>query len=153
MNPQDETNEIHFPEGIVGVPQARRFQLLVQPDSPVRLLQCLDIEDFRLPVVDPFLVDADYQPVLGKRVRDFLQVEEGDAILLLAITVLKHDAAPLANLRAPLIVNATRARGMQWILEDPRWSLETPVPELNRPAAVVPTPPARDRRSHARTEP
>lgn len=148
----DEANEILFPEGIVGVPRARRFRLLEQPGSPLRILDCLDIEGFRLPVVDPFRVEPDYEPVLGKRVREILEVEEGDPMLLLAITVVRSGEAPTANLRAPLVINAAKARGMQWILDDTRWSLQTPATALQTDPAPA-TAAARDRRSHARTEP
>ena len=55
MSETSEGTVIQFPEGVIGVPRARRFQVLERPGSPIRVLKCLDIEGFNLPVVDPRL--------------------------------------------------------------------------------------------------
>ena len=122
-----EETEIRFEEGIIGVPRARRFELLVREDSPIRVLRCLDIEGFALPVVDPRLVDAGYQPVLGPRVQESLLLQAGEPILLLAVTTLEP-AGPVANLRAPVVVNVKRRLAKQIILDDRAYPLRAPVP-------------------------
>ena len=53
-----ELVEMFFEEGIMGVPRARRFELLEQDGSPVHVLRCLDISGFALPVVDPPSTDS-----------------------------------------------------------------------------------------------
>jgi len=121
-----DTAEIFFAEGIIGVPRARRFHLLERAGSPVRLLRCLDITGFTLPVVDPCLADPDYHPELGSRVVDALEVQEGQPLLFLAITNLTDNGA-LANLRAPLVINAARRLGAQVILDKPQYGLQAPV--------------------------
>lgn len=121
-----EAAEIVFPEGIIGVPRAKRFLLLEQPDSPVRYLSSLDIKGFSLPVVDPFLAEPDYAPRLGARVGEALQAGDSDAVLMLAIANVE-DGGTVANLRAPLLINVSRQRGVQVILDDARHSLRAPV--------------------------
>ena len=111
-----DSSEIHFAEGVIGVPRARRFQLLERPDSPVRILRCLDIEGFALPVIDPYAADPDYRPRFHPRVFQALGIESDDPVLVLAITSLEEDGGT-ANLRAPLVINPVRRRGAQVILD------------------------------------
>lgn len=121
-----DSAEIVFPEGIIGVPRARRFHLLERTDSPIRFLQSLDIQGFRLPVVDPYLADPDYRPRLGSRANASLGFDDPQQILLLAIANVTEEGA-VANLRAPLIINVERRCGVQVILDDLRHGLRAPV--------------------------
>jgi flagellar assembly factor FliW len=117
---------ICFEEGIIGVPRARRFELLERNGSTVRVLRCLDIEGFALPVTDPRLADENYRPELGGRVQEALDLSTGDPVLLLAVTTLEA-GGPVANLRAPLVINVRRQRAMQVILDDKSYPLRAPV--------------------------
>jgi len=121
-----EAGEILFEEGIIGVPRARRFLLLEREGSPIRLLRCLDIEGFALPVVDPRLADGAYAPEFAPGVLERLSVRAGDPLLLLAVTVLEP-SGPVANLRAPIVINVNRRLGAQVILENRDYPLRAPV--------------------------
>lgn len=121
-----ETTEIRFEEGIIGVPRARRFELLEREGSPIRVLRCLDIEGFALPVIDPRLADTTYQPVLGPRVQEALLLEAGEPILFLAVTTLEP-TGPVVNLRAPLVINVRRRLAKQVILDDRAYPLRAPL--------------------------
>ncbi len=122
-----DSSAIVFAEGIIGIPGARRFQLLERPGSTVLVLRCLDREGFELPVVDPFLADPEYRPRLGKRVGAAVGLEDGHDVLMFAIASLQPDGPPLANLRAPLVINASTLRGVQVILDDSTHPLRAPV--------------------------
>jgi flagellar assembly factor FliW len=124
---QDPESTILFAEGLIGVPRARRFQLLEKPGSPHRILRCIDIEGFNLPVVDPHQVDPEYQPRLGARVAEALELETGDAVLMLAVTSLESDGSH-ANLKAPLVINVNSRLAAQIILEGDAYPLRAPVP-------------------------
>jgi flagellar assembly factor FliW len=123
---EEEATEIRFEEGIIGVPRARRFQLLERQGSPIRVLRCLDIEGFALPVTDPRLADAAYQPVIGPRVHEALSLVAGEPVLLLAVTTLEA-GGPVANLRAPIVINVARRLAKQVILDDRHYPLRAPV--------------------------
>jgi flagellar assembly factor FliW len=122
-----EETEIRFEEGIIGVPRARRFELLEREGSPIRVLRCLDIDGFALPVIDPRLADSGYRPVIGARVQEALLLDAGEPILLLAVTTLEP-SGPVANLRAPLVVNVKRRLAKQIILDDRAYPLRAPIP-------------------------
>jgi flagellar assembly factor FliW len=117
---------ICFEEGIIGVPRARRFHLLEREGSAVRVLRCLDIDGFALPVTDPRLADRDYRPELGPRIQEALELSDGDPVLFLAVTTLEPEG-PVANLRAPLVVNVRCQRAVQVILDDKAYPLRAPV--------------------------
>jgi len=115
---------ILFEEGVIGVPRARRFELLQHSGSALRVLKCLDIEGFNLPVVDPSKVDPGYRPKLAERVTQILDATS-DQLLLLAVTALGPDGAT-ANLKAPVVVNVARRTAVQVIL-DGEYALRAPV--------------------------
>ncbi len=124
--------EILFPEGIIGVPRARRFLLLEREGSPIRVLRCLDIEGFALPVVDPRLADAGYGPRLGRHVARAIGSQDGASLLMLAVATLTPDG-PTANLRAPLVINTRLRRAAQVILEERSYPLRAPLAEGTPP--------------------
>ena len=129
-------SEILFEEGLIGVPRARRFELLERDGSPVRLLRCLDIPHFALPVVDPALADPQYRPEIGNRLEGILEIEEGDPVLVLAVAAV-DSSGPLANLRAPVVINARSRRAVR------SYPLRAPVraePREAEPALPAPRP-------------
>jgi len=128
--------EIVFEEGIIGVPRARRFQLLARGGQPTHVLRSLDIEGFALPVTDPRLADADYRPRLGPRVPAALALGADDPVLILAVTTLEPGGATL-NLRAPVVINVNRGLGAQVILDDRHYPLRAPL-RAAAPAELVP---------------
>jgi flagellar assembly factor FliW len=126
VNAGDRGAEILFSEGVIGVSRARRFELLERSGSPIRVLRCLDIEGFALPVVDPRLADPDYRPAISARVSEALGLSGEGLLLLLAVTTLEP-AGPVANLRAPLVINVEKRIGAQVILDDRRQPLRAKV--------------------------
>ena len=118
--------EIRFEEGMIGVPGARRFEVLSRPDYPVLILRCLDIAGLSFHVTNPVLADPGYSPPLDRRVEEAIGLREGDPCLLLAVTILEGESA-VANLRAPLVLNVRTCRATQMILEDRSYPLRAPV--------------------------
>ena len=114
--PEFEPFEILFEEGIIGVPRARRFQLLESVGSEVRELRCLDVPGFSLTVIDPQVADPGYEPRFGPRIRNSLELHSSDPVLVLAVATLEDDGA-VANLRAPLLININLRIGSQVILD------------------------------------
>jgi flagellar assembly factor FliW len=122
----EPSTEILFEEGIIGVPRARRFQLLEREGSPILVLQCLDIEGFALPVVEPRRADPDYAPAIGPRVAEALDLARDDPVVVMAIATLEENG-PRANLRAPVIINVRNQLAAQVILEDRSYPLRAAV--------------------------
>jgi flagellar assembly factor FliW len=111
-----EATEIVFDEGIIGVPRARRFELLERPGSQLRVLRSLDLADFALPVVDARVAEPGYTPSFQARVTESLSIAEGRCLVLAVVTL--GDERSTANLRAPIVINVERRVGAQVILDD-----------------------------------
>ena len=72
----DDEKIIHFPGGIVGFPEMTDFALIHDEekgkDVPIRWLQSLQEKQFAMPVMDPLVVSATYNPEVEE---DLLMVE------------------------------------------------------------------------------
>jgi len=111
---------LHFPEGLIGFPQARRFALLEpsRSGSPFRCLVCLDEPELGFVVCDPAALWPGYAadvplPAAGP-------VE--DQALLAIVTVPAQPADMTANLMAPLVIDCRSRTGHQVVLDTGRYS-------------------------------
>ena len=109
---------IHFPEGVPGLDEARRFVILKPGNlEPVIVLQSLESEHVSLPVAPVRTVCADYQLQLREEDRAALEVEEDwDPSSLLCLEVITPGTLkvpPVCNLFAPIVVNPSKMLGRQ----------------------------------------
>lgn len=111
---------ITFPQGLVGLPQLRRF-VLIEGRGPFQWMQCVDNPDATFVVIDSDEVVTDY--AINPSPEDLRVVTEGDEpaplCALLIVTIPREAPERLtANLMAPLIVNTERRVGVQAVLPD-----------------------------------
>ena len=100
-------------EGLPGFEECRQFLLLSSPAlEPLTCLQGLDASKPSFLVVDPRFVDPDYSCRLDDLQRRRLDATLDSPLLWLAI-VRVADSGSTVNLRAPLVVNPERMRGLQ----------------------------------------
>ena len=116
---------LHFPDGLIGLPTARRFALLDsnRAESPFRCLVCLDLPELGFVVCDPIRLWPEYAadvPVPdGARAAD---------VAVLAIVTVPQDARDMtANLMAPLVVDSTSRVGVQLVLDTGRYGTRHPL--------------------------
>ena len=118
-----------FPQGMVGMDDLHRFAL-VDDDriAPCRWLQSLDDPTLVFVVVDPHLVDPDYNASVPEEDAAALDLERAeDASLWVIVTVQPDPADSTVNLLAPVVINRKRRRGIQVILRDSHYSIRQPV--------------------------
>jgi flagellar assembly factor FliW len=109
-----------FPQGLVGMPQLRRFAL-IDGRGPFRWMQSLDDPDATFVVIDSDEVVSDYEiHPAAEDVRLVMEPEEPVALCaLLVVTIPRDDPGRItANLMAPLLVNPERRLGVQAVLTD-----------------------------------
>ncbi len=94
-----------------------------------KVLQCLDDHDLAFLVlpIDPECGLIDAQDLGAARTT--LDVDAGDFVVLLVVTVRKDAESPRisANLRAPLLIDAGNHTGVQYILPSERYSIRFPL--------------------------
>ncbi|MDE7308780.1 MAG: flagellar assembly protein FliW [Lachnospiraceae bacterium] len=129
-----ENKIIFFSSGIVGFPELERFLLIHDAEnekSSISWLQSLDEPAFAMPVIDPLLLIADYNPVVEHEMLEPLgDMKPEDMLVLITITVPSDLTKMTANFKAPIIINAGSNRACQLIIEDERYEIKHPIYHL-----------------------
>ena len=110
---------ITFPQGVVGLDHLRRFALVEDARvTPCRWLQSLDEPEIAFVVVDPRLVEPDYDPQLS---------DVSHAVLLAIITLSPVPQQSTVNLLAPIVIDTKARQGRQVVLHESGYSLRHPI--------------------------
>ena len=110
---------LHFPNGIVGFEDLTNF-VLFELEPPLYLLQPADDPHTGFVVLDPFLVDPLYR-IPAREECELLELDDDDRRSALAVVTLSTEGLPQSvNLRAPIVLNASKKLGMQLILHEDR---------------------------------
>jgi flagellar assembly factor FliW len=124
-----ETKILYFKEGLPGFPQHHRFTVLSFDDlKPFEYLQALDEPAVALPVINPFLVLAEYHMDLSDS--DLAEVASAGPAELTVYAVATVPEDPLkatVNLFAPIVVNEQNRCGRQFFLHDSGYSIKHPL--------------------------
>ena len=128
----EENKIINFPLGIPGFTNLKRYILLDYKD-PIKWLHAVDDPDIAFIVTEPFGLFPDYSLTIEDDVEQFLEITDAaETIVLVILNV--ADNMLNANLKAPIIVNASKLKATQIILEDDRYSFRVPVPAFSKEA-------------------
>jgi flagellar assembly factor FliW len=111
---------LHFPEGLIGFPRARRFVILDhRPGSPFKWMLCLEQPDVAFAVVEPGKMVPDYRAPLELAART-LGTDPADVALFVIVTIPPDPTAMTVNLMAPVVVDLRTRTSRQLVLEDGR---------------------------------
>lgn len=104
---------IAFPSGMPGFEQCRRFVLLSSDElAPFQCLQSVEGPAASFLVLDPRRALPDYRCLLSEVDRLRLGTADDGALLWASIVTVQADQT-FVNLRAPVVINATRMVGYQ----------------------------------------
>lgn len=126
----DEEKIITFPGGIMGFENHKKYTLLYditdeKEKFSVSWLQSLDESDFALPVINPYHVKADYNPIVEDEIIKTLgEINEENLVMLLSLTVPSDITKMSANLKAPFIINSDTRKGIQIIVENQDYEIK-----------------------------
>lgn len=111
---------IRLPEGLVGLPEARRVALLdpKTPDAPLRYLLCVDEPELAFLVCDP----EQFFPGYLQQVPRPAGATPADVAVLAIVTVPDVPRDMTANLLAPIVVDCRTREGRQVILDVTQFS-------------------------------
>lgn len=111
---------LHFPQGLIGFPRARRFVILDhRPGSPFKWMLCLEQPDVAFAVVEPGKMVPDYRAPLELAART-LGTDPADVALFVIVTIPPDPTAMTVNLMAPVVVDVRTRTSRQLVLEDGR---------------------------------
>lgn len=109
----DPADVLHFPEGIVGFADCRRWVLLADAENDaLAWMQSLDRPELALAVVSPRRFIPGFRMRVCRQELEPLQLEDIGLACVLVI-VGKTDRATTLNLKAPIVINLPRRLGRQ----------------------------------------
>ena len=118
----EEEKIIHFEDGIPGFDKYKEYTIIYDIDEEKSLfswLQCVTEQELAFPIVNPFRVKEDFDPIvedeLLKQLGDF---ETEDLAVFLVATVPADVAKTTVNMKAPIIINTKTQRAAQIIVEN-----------------------------------
>ncbi|NBI10027.1 flagellar assembly protein FliW [Colidextribacter sp. OB.20] len=117
----EQSEELHFPEGLFGFEEEKRFFLLPFEGSGGSLLcfQSALTPELAFVAMNPFSLKPDYAPVLTPAELRTMGVERSEELCFYALCVVRSPVGDsTVNLRCPVAVNDRTGQAMQVILED-----------------------------------
>lgn len=121
-----EEDVVHFPDGLVGFSNLRRFVVLATKEgSPFRWLQSLDEAALAFLVSDPNAYVSGYAPVISDDTAADLDLSDSTPTILYA-TVTIPPGRPqemTLNLVAPIVINASSRQAKQLVLDDHAYTI------------------------------
>lgn len=126
----NQTDLIHFVEGIIGFPQMKDYlPLPFNPDSDQMLcLQSVEESEISFILMNPFHLKADYQPQISEETIKLLHCEHPNDLSFYVIAVIREPfAESTVNLKCPIVVNSKNRLALQVVLEDSEYTLRHPL--------------------------
>lgn len=123
-----EDKIITFENGLVGFEEFKKFTLLYDSEKESRAniswLQSLEEKTLALPVINPFLVKEDYNPIVeDELLKPLGELTDDNVAILLVMTIPTDIKKMTVNLKAPLIINSDSRKGCQLIVENQEYPI------------------------------
>lgn len=125
----DPENLLHFPEGMIGLPQLKSF--IVMPNKkkgPLFWIQSVDEPDFAFVLTDPSNFFLDYKIAFEDTEKQTLQMKKDDDGFVLVVVTVPPDQKITLNLAAPILFCSQTNLAVQVILEKSEYKTKTPLP-------------------------
>ncbi|MDD5434011.1 MAG: flagellar assembly protein FliW [Nitrospira sp.] len=128
----EEAKIIHFPHGILGFPDVKRYIVLNhlnKPDIPFKWLQAIDNPDLAFVITDPVLFYPEYAPVINQQDLRELGISNLSERGIIAIVTIPQGAPEkmTANLQGPVVVNLTTREAKQVVLTGEEYQVRSPL--------------------------
>jgi len=118
--PDQTNNKFFMPSGLIGLPDFKKFELIVDPESlPFVILRCIDGDTVQIPAIEPVGLVQDYVLDISDEDSEILGLKGSDSTpLILNVATIKsfEPQKVTLNLAAPVIINRQTRVGKQVIL-------------------------------------
>lgn len=129
-----EEKILTFDRGIIGLPDYKRYTILYdceKEETNISWLQSVEEPTLALPVIKPWLVKEDYNPIVEDELLNSLgELTEENLVVLLTMTVPSDVKEMTVNLKAPIVINADSRKGTQVIVENQDYEVKYKVYEI-----------------------
>ncbi len=112
----DESTFIHFPWGIPGFEELKRYVLMDHREGPLQWLQAVDEPSVAFVVCPPEVVGVRYT-VPEEKITPIQVETPEDLVLLVMVSFDPTDKNLRLHLRSPLLFNASNRQAYQWTID------------------------------------
>jgi len=109
-----------MPEGLIGLPDFNKFELIVDPESlPFVVLRAVEGDEIQIPAVEPVGLVENYRLDIGDADAEMLGLVGADAnpLILNVATIKSYEPQKVTlNLAAPILINRRTRVGKQVVL-------------------------------------
>ena len=125
----DPDKLLHFPAGLIGLPNLRQFVVMPnKKDGPLFWIQSVDDAEIAFVLTDPTNFFLEYSVEPDRVERQSLGISEKEQYFTLVVVTVPPDQKITLNLAAPIIFSPDTNRAIQVILENSTYSSKTPLP-------------------------
>jgi flagellar assembly factor FliW len=118
--PDETNNKFFMPEGLIGLPDFKRFELIVDSESlPFVVLRAVEGDEIQIPAVEPVGLVENYRLDIGDADAEMLGLVGADAnpLILNVATIKSYEPQKVTlNLAAPILINRRTRVGKQVVL-------------------------------------
>lgn len=130
-----EEKILQFDNGVLGFENCKKFTIIYdtskESETSISWLQCMDEPELAFPIINPFFVMDDYNPVVETELLTGLGELNDDNTLLFVLVNIKSDITKLtANMKAPVIINSDTRKGAQAIAENQEYQIKYNIYDL-----------------------
>lgn len=120
---------ITFEQGVMGFEDCRKFTIIYdsgkEEKSAISWLQCMDEPELAFPMISPFYIMENYDPVVETELLEPLGEVTEEHLILFVFMNIKSDVKQLtANMKAPIIINVDTLKGVQLIVENEDYDIK-----------------------------
>lgn len=123
-----EEKIVTLERGLIGLEQYKKYTILYdceKEEANISWFQSVEEPTLALPVIKPWLVKEDYNPIVEDELLANLgELNEENLIILLTMTVPEDIKQMSVNLMAPIIINADTRKGTQIAVENPDYEVK-----------------------------
>jgi len=130
-----EDKVITFDQGMMGFENYKKYALLFDikknRDTAISWLQSLDESELAFPVINPLVVNDQYNPIVNNEYLEGIgEFQEDELIVLLTVTVPEQIENITANCKAPILINTVTAKGVQVITDNPEYRIKQKIYDI-----------------------
>lgn len=124
----NDASIITFPGGIPGLEEYERYAIIrCDQTEPIQWLQSVDDMDLSLPVINPFIINPNYEVEVDDSELEFIQSDKEEDLIVLNIMVLPDQLSDMTvNLLAPILINVKDMIGAQVMMDHKAFSIAYP---------------------------
>jgi len=118
--PDQTNNKFFMPDGLIGLPDFKKFELIVDPETlPFVVLHAIEGDAIQIPAMEPVGFVENYKLSLSDQDAETLGLSGQDAnpLILNVATIKSYDPQKVTlNLAAPILINRRTRIGKQVVL-------------------------------------